>query len=129
MLAHGPKIVFGVLIEILSGDQVACQGFGAGEGEVMLIFHARVLRSSRIGLAEPGSSVFPERGSSRRGVDLHFRVRRAQLCCDWPRSRRDFHVGPCAAGCRNGGVHFFGMLSDATFKTRKQSNFRWLRRE
>ncbi len=116
MLAHGPQIVFGVLIVILCGDQVACHGFGAGEGQVMLIFHARVLRNSRIVPAEPGSSFISERGS-RHGVDRHFRIR-VRLRCDWPRSRRGFHVGPYAAGRCHGGVDFFGMLSDAIIKRR-----------
>jgi hypothetical protein len=54
ILVHCPKIVFGMLEEILRHDPIPCQSFGAGKGQIAFIVSLDVLNITRLGADESG---------------------------------------------------------------------------
>jgi hypothetical protein len=71
ILAHCPKIVFGVLEEILRHDPIPGQSFGAGKGQITFIVSLEVLNIARVGAEWISLGGLR---SSQHGVGHNFRI-------------------------------------------------------
>ena len=58
ILAHCPKIVFGVLEVILRHDPVPGQSFGAGQGRIAFIASLEILKVHRLWADKPGRLIW-----------------------------------------------------------------------
>jgi hypothetical protein len=106
ILAHRPKIVFGVLEVIFRHDPIPAQSFGAGHGQIAFIASLEGLNITRLGADEPGRLIsLGGLRSSQHSVGLNFRIL-ARLPGRWSKVRNVFHVAPYAAPAETGRRSF-----------------------
>lgn len=75
ILAHCPKIVFGMLEVILRHDPIPAQSFGAGQGQIAFIASLEVLNITRLGADESGRSIsLGGLRSSQHSAGHNFRI-------------------------------------------------------
>lgn len=76
IVAHRPKIMFGVLEVILRHDPVPRQSFGAGQGRIAFIACLEIVNVTRLGADESGRLIFLVGGlrSSPHSVGHRFRI-------------------------------------------------------